>query len=357
VATCSLGWGEASLGFGILRTAHPECRTPLASSSYLRDAESGTSMENARMLVIGAGVNGSICAAGLHNAGIDVTVLARGKLYEEVGDEGIVIEDPFKNQRSVTKVPVINRLDPNDLYDYVLVVVRKNQIADILPVLAQNRSPNIVFMTNNLSGPEELTRIVGKDRVMMGFVFGAGKRDGDVIRAISGVGGSRISSPFGEIDGRITPRLTRLIGIFRQAGHPGLAAKASTDISNYLATHAALVAPLGVLLLQHGCDTYALARSTVDLRLLVDAWQETLPVLRATGFRISPPATNIIRIIPRFVLVAAMRKLLSTKFAEVGAGWHCSQAADEMRQLAMELQALVDQAGLPVPAIREVLGH
>jgi 2-dehydropantoate 2-reductase len=103
-------------------------------------------MENARILVIGAGVNGSVCAAGLCLAGIDVTVLARGKCYEELQDEGIVIEDPFKNKRSVTKVPVINRLDSNDLYDYVLVVVRKSQVADLLPVLAQNRSPNIVFM-------------------------------------------------------------------------------------------------------------------------------------------------------------------------------------------------------------------
>ncbi len=311
-------------------------------------------MDNARMLVIGAGVNGSVCAAGLCNAGMDVTVLARGKRYEELRDEGIVIEDPFKNKRCVTKVPVINRLDPNDLYDYVLVVVRKNQVADILPVLAQNRSPNIVFMTNNLSGPQELTRILGKDRVMMGFVFGAGKRDGSVIRAISGMGGSWISSPFGEIDGRITPRLTRLIGIFCRAG---LSAKASTDISNYLTTHAALVALVAALIIKHGCDTYALGRSTADLRLLVDALRETLAVLRATGIKIIPPMVNMVRIIPRFVLVAAMRVFLSTKFAEVGGGWHCSQAPDEMRQLAMELQALVDRAGLPVPAIRKVLGQ
>jgi len=304
------------------------------------------------MLVIGAGVNGSVCAAGLHNAGMDVTVLARGKRYEELQNEGIVIEDPFKNKRSVTKVPVTNRLDPNDLYDYVLVVVRKNQVADLLPVLAQNRSPNIVFMTNNLSGPEELARAVGKDRVMMGFVFAGGKRDGSVIRAISGIGRSKISSPFGEIDGRITPRLTRLIGVFRQAG---LNAKTSSDISNYLATHAAFVAPFAALIIKHGCDTYALARSWADLRLLVDALREAFQVLRATGFKITPPRVNVLSIIPRFALVAALRLFLSTKFAEVGAGWHCSQAPDEMRELARELQALVDRAGLPVPALRRLL--
>ncbi len=53
-------------------------------------------MEKARMLVIGAGVNGSICAAGLYDGGIDVTLLARGKRYEQVRDEGIVIEQLWK---------------------------------------------------------------------------------------------------------------------------------------------------------------------------------------------------------------------------------------------------------------------
>ena len=40
--------------------------------------------KNARILVIGAGVNGSICAVGLYRAGFDVTVLARAKRYEEL---------------------------------------------------------------------------------------------------------------------------------------------------------------------------------------------------------------------------------------------------------------------------------
>ena len=308
-------------------------------------------MDNARILVIGAGVNGSICAAALHTAGFDVTILARGKRYEEIRDGGIVIEDPFKNVRSSTKVPVINGLGPEDVYDYILVIIRKNQVPNLLPVLVLNRSTNVVFMINNPSGPDEFTGVLGKERVMLGCVFGAGKRDGSVIRAISGVGGPWLATPFGEIDGRITPRLTRLVGILCQAG---LKSKTSTNISDYLATHAALVAPFAHLLIKHGCDTQDLAGSTADLRLLVDAWRETIDVLLATRFRIIPSSANMIRIIPRFVWVAALRSLLSTKFAEVGAGWHCSQAPDEMRQLGIELMALVEKSSLSVPAIRKL---
>jgi 2-dehydropantoate 2-reductase len=300
--------------------------------------------DNARILVIGAGVNGSICATALFKAGCDVTILARGRRCEEIRQGGIIIEDPFKHTRSLTRVPVIDCLNPEDIYDYILVIVRKNQVA-------ANRSPNVVFMVNNPSGPDEFTAALGKKRVMLGFVFGAGKRDGSVIRAISGLGGSAIATPFGEMDGRITPRLTRLIGILC---HAGLNAKTSTEISDYLATHAALVAPFGRLLARQGCDTYALARSPADLRLLVDAMRETLEVLRADGVKIIPAQNNLIKTIPRFVWVMAMRIFLATKFAEVGGAYHCSQAPDEMHQLGVELMALVDKSGLPAPALRKV---
>ena len=140
--------------------------------------------DNAKILVIGAGVNGSAIATYLHNAGLDVEVLARGKRFEEILAEGIIIENPLNHKRSIARVPVINRLDPEDMYDFVLVVVRKNQVAELLPVLAQNKSPNIVFMGNNLSGPAEFAEIIEKQRIMLGSVVAGGKRDGDIIRAI-----------------------------------------------------------------------------------------------------------------------------------------------------------------------------
>jgi 2-dehydropantoate 2-reductase len=189
---------------------------------------------------------------------------------------------------------------------------------------------------------------------MLGFVFVAGRREGNIIRAWAprGLISRALVAPFGEINGAITPRLLRLVGIFRQVG---LRAATSPAISDYLATHAALVAPVGRLIIKHGCDTYALARSTADLRLLVDAVRETLDVLGALGYRIIPRSTFMMKFIPRFLLVVAFRALFASKIGEVGAGWHCSQAPDEMQRLAEDLEALVERSGLPVPAIRKLL--
>ncbi len=306
-------------------------------------------MPTPRILIIGAGVNGSACAIGLQNAGMDLTVLARGKRYEEVSAEGIVIEDPFSHRRRSARVRVIQALAPEDTFDFVLVVVRKNQVADLLPVLAQNRSPNVVFMGNNLSDPEEIIRALGQERVMLGAVYAAGKRDGKVIRAMVS---KSVAAPFGEVDGSITPRLRLLIQIL---GGAGFKAKASSHIVDFQMTHAAGVALIGPLTLKHHCDASALARSTADLELFVDGRREAHRVLRALGHRIVPRSEELLTSIPRFLQVAGFGLLLRSRLGEVGLAYHVSQAPDEMHQLAMELQTLVDRAGLPVPAIRKIL--
>ena len=309
-----------------------------------------TGMGKARVLLIGAGVNGSICATALYDGGVDVTVLARGRRYEELRNQGIVIEHPFKHTRTVTPVPVIAQLNADDVYDYVLVVVRKNQALDLLPLLAQNRSPNVVFMGNNVSGPQEFVDALGKERVMMGSVWGAGKRDGGVIRAIAF---KSAGSPIGEIDGTITPRLERLAAIFRRGG---LRAKLSSNIVDSQMTHGVGVALIGRLVMSHGGDVKSLARSRDDLLLFVQGRREGYHAMRTLGHQVIPRSEGALTAFPGLAQVVGLRALLSSRLGEVGLAWHVSQAPDEIRQLAGELRALVEQAGIAAPAIRQVLG-
>ena len=311
-------------------------------------------IDNPRILVIGAGVNGSIGAVGLHDAGFDVTVLARGQRYADLQADGIIIEDQLRHTRSVTRLPLIDHLDPADCYDYVLVVVRKSQVSALLPVLAQNVSPNIVFMVNNLSGPVEYMQALGKERVMLGFVFGGGRREDKVIRAIIAKGRwlRFLATPFGEIDGTISPRLTRLVAIFNRAG---LHAEPSRQIIDWQATHAVGIPCLARPLMKYNLDTAALAKSKTDVGLMVDGLRESLDVLQTVGYHIVPRNQAIIRFIPRFLLVAGLRMMLPTRFIEMGGVWHVSQAPDEMDELAAELAVLVEKSGLPVPALRKLL--
>ena len=317
--------------------------------------------QKARVLVIGPGVNGSICAAALRNAGIDVTVLARGKRLEEIRNEGIVIDNFFTGVRTVTKVPVIGVLEPDDVYDYILVVVRKNQARELLPVLSKNKSPAVVLMFNNPSGPDEFAAALGRERVMIGFVFGGGTREGSVIRGVTGAGGIIGAifrgTPFGETDGSITPRLKRLVDLFRSAG---LGAKASSRTADYLATHAALIT-IGIsLAVKYELDIDAMALSSTEVGLVVDAVREIFRVLPALGYRVTPPRFGIAKVLPRFILVAALRAFFRSKWATLdvpdkNSDWRDSAMYLEWKCMAEELGKVVDKAKVSAPSIRKVL--
>jgi 2-dehydropantoate 2-reductase len=305
--------------------------------------------QSARFLVIGAGVNGSTCATILRKSGIDVTLMARGSRLEELREDGIVIEDPMSGERSVVRVDTIGALEPDDIYDYILVVMRKNQALELLPILARNKSPNVVFMGNTLASPDEYGRAIGPDRVMLGSVYTGGRREGRVIRAFIL---KPKAVPFGEIDGSVSPRLRRLVHALNRGASK---ARISTNIVDRLLTHAALIPVLGIMLLKHGCDNYALSKSRADLALMVAAMRESLSVIRAVGYRLAPRSQGLLLHLPRFATAALARRLLGTRLGEVGAAYHVSQAPDEMRHLAHELEVLLEASKLPAPALRAVL--
>jgi 2-dehydropantoate 2-reductase len=158
-------------------------------------------------------------------------------------------------------------------------------------------------------------------------------------------------TPFGEINGTVTPRLKRLVNLLNRAG---LRAKVSTNVVDYLAMHASLVAVLVPGLMKHGSEVKALARSGDDLKLAAAAFRETFPVLKALGHKIVPASLKILAVTPVFVLAFLLRLFCNSRIGEVGAAWHAQQASDEMLALADDLRAAVS-SGVPAPAIRKVL--
>ncbi len=138
----------------------------------------------------------------------------------------------------MTQVPVVDRLASEDIYEYVLVVVRKNQVPDLLPVLAQNQSQSVVFMVNTASGPDDWIAALGTKRVMLGFVFAGGRREGSLIRAMRA---REQRTPFGEANGAITERLIAIMSNrgdvvdLLLAGHadPNALVMAGEDLSQY----------------------------------------------------------------------------------------------------------------------------
>ena len=144
-------------------------------------------MNIARILVYGAGPLGSLFAARLQQGSNHVSILARGQRLDELREYGIVLVDVLTQEQTVTRVNVVERLAPDDAYDLVLVIMRKNHALQILPVLAANRhTPNVLFLMNNAAGPGAMVEALGEERVLIGFPGSAGYREGHVVHCLTG---------------------------------------------------------------------------------------------------------------------------------------------------------------------------
>jgi 2-dehydropantoate 2-reductase len=301
-----------------------------------------------KILFYGAGVLGSLYAARLQEAGQEVSVLARGQRLADIRKHGIVLEDGDTGQRTTTRVNVVEHLAPDDAYDLVVVLMRKNQVSAILPDLAANRhSPSILFMNNNVAGPDEMVGALGTARVLLGFPGAAGHRDGHVV-TVKVTAGRQQPTTFGELDGRTTPRLKKIVEAFKLAGFP-VATNPTMDA--WLKTHVAEVSPAANAIYMAGGDNYRLARTRDGLVLMVRAIREGYRVLQALDVPITPANHKIFNWIPEPILVALMRRLFNTKTAEIEVAEHANAARDEFKHLADEFKALARTTSVPTPAM------
>jgi hypothetical protein len=125
-----------------------------------------------------------------------------------------------KNGRSSSPTAPLLKNVKNHRKENVMVLVRKNQLPDVLPRMAVNRpSPSFLFMVNNASGPEPLIQAVGRERVLLGFAGAGGTREGHAVTTII-LSGESQPTTIGELDGQTTPRLETIADVLRGVGFP-----------------------------------------------------------------------------------------------------------------------------------------
>lgn len=304
-----------------------------------------------KILFFGAGVLGSLYAARLKQSGQDVTILARGTRLKNIREDGIILEHALSGEKEVVAVPVIEQLHENDGFDLIVVLVRKNQLASVLPVLAAHKAtPNILFMVNNPSGYVDLTKAVGLERLVLGFAGAGGTRVGNVVRYVVV---SRFLQPttFGELDGSGSERLREIMQIFSRAGFP----TASTpNMDAWQKSHVAWISPLANALYKVNCDNHLLARSPDAVRLVVRAVREGFNVLRCLGIPITPAKLRMWKWIPESLLTRSLMLWADTKHFQTAAVEHTAAAIDEMGQLANEFHMLALSTSIATPAIDEL---
>jgi len=304
-----------------------------------------------KTLFFGAGPLGSVYAHLLHEAGVNVTVLARGERHDWIRENGLVVQNELTGQQGRSRVGVVNELKPNDEYDLAIVLIRRNKLAPVFKVLAARPGvKNILFMGNNTLGFDEYVKHLPAEKMLFGFPGAGGGIREQVVHYADREKpkGKRRAVTIGEIDGVVRDRTLAIKSLFESASVP---VDLTPDIDGWLKYHVALVSPFVGALYKYDCDNYQVAKDKDTLRTLVRAAREGGRVLRALGFRKRPLKFSLLYWLPEFMSRMALKGLLESKFAEVAFAEHAKAAQDEMRELADEFRSLIERTSVETPNI------
>lgn len=107
-------------------------------------------------VIIGAGAVGGFLGARLQNSGNKVTFLVRRKRYEQLRDEGLIVQSEGK----VMRLPVKAITDPSevDQCDVLLIAVKSYSLSEVIESV-RNLSQRGAYVVSFLNGIEQMERI------------------------------------------------------------------------------------------------------------------------------------------------------------------------------------------------------
>ena len=298
-----------------------------------------------KILVYGAGVLGCNLARNLFRAGKDVTLLARGKWAEEIRKKGLRIKDKFPPHVSVSHIPVVTELAPNDRYDVIFVVLRYTQLYSALDTLRENQTKNIVFVGNNVRTGAIAASLPGKN-VLFAFALSAGHREPDRVVSID-----LKKITIGQLPGAASNEA--LIGeIF---GGTKYKVVYEPNMEDYLLCHAAFVMPAAFACYKTDGNLKKLRGDTAYLNRLLDANIEGYRAIRNAGHDILPKADADFESKEyRKTCLRFFKLMCATSLGKLCASDHAMNAIDEMSALNRDIKRFYDENGAVYPVWREL---
>lgn len=298
-----------------------------------------------RILVFGAGVLGCNLARNLFRAGKDVALLARGNWAEEIKKNGLRIKDKFSPRVSVSHIPIVTELKPEDPYDVIFVVMRYTQIEAILDTLRANRTKNIIFVGNNVRA-RAVADLLPEKNVMFAFASSAGHREPDRVASID-----LKKITIGQLLG--APSNEELIGqIFEITKYK---VTYEPNMEDYLLCHAAFVLPAAFACYKTDGNLKKLKGNTAYLSRMIDANIEGYRAIKNAGHEILPKDDeNFEGEAYRKTCMKFFKLICATSLGKICVSDHAMNAVDEMSALNRDLKKFFDENGAEYPVWQEL---
>lgn len=298
-----------------------------------------------KILVFGAGVLGCNLARDLFKAKKDVTILARGKWAEEIKSNGLRIKDKFKPRMSVSHIPVITELVPDDQYDVIFITLRYTQIESILDILRSNRTKNIVFVGNNVRA-KDLSETLPEKNVLFAFASSAGHREPNYVDSID-----LKKITIGQLkDSQSNEQFIKQI-------FEGTKCKITYEpnMEDYLLCHAAFVLPIVFACYKTDGNLKKIKGNKAYFNKIIDANIEGYKAIRNAGHAILPKEDEIFES-PKYrkTCLRFFKLMCATSLGKICASDHAMNAVEEMSSLNRDLKLLFDKTDAKYPVWEEL---
>jgi 2-dehydropantoate 2-reductase len=282
-----------------------------------------------RILIVGAGVIGTVYGAQLGAAGHTVSVLRHPPRTGDIAIRGLAARDVLTGSQVETRVHVVP--DATGRYDLVLAAVRSDQLALACAQLTElGDRPVVLFFGNNPGGRSAIpANIPGEIRLGFPGVGGV-IRDG-VAEYV------RIKQQPTALPAVDDPRLADMERALRQRK---FGVQRIADMDGWLVYHAAFVACVAAALYRCGTDATVLAADRQALALMCAAVTEAFTALRKAGVTGLPRNLAILHS-PALkpVAVRYWGRTMRSPAGELCFAGHARHAQPEMRALGDQVIA------------------
>lgn len=293
-----------------------------------------------RILVYGAGVLGCNLANNLYCAKKDVTLLARGAWAEQLKQNGLHIKKTFHWKETVSRIPVITQLKPEDVYDVIFIVMRYTQLDSVVEILRANGTKNLVLVGNNVRAAYYAALLPGKN-VMFAFASSAGHREPERVVSIDlkkMTIGQLKDAPSNEV------LIERIFNgtEYKVAYEP--------NMEDYLLCHAAFVLPVAFACYFTDGNLRKLKGNDACLKRILDANIEGYRAIEQAGHRILPTSDmNYESTAYRRTCLLFFRLMCATGLGKICASDHAMNAIEEMSALNRDIKQFFDKTGADYP--------
>ena len=294
-----------------------------------------------KVLIVGAGVIGTVYGVHVAAAGNQVSVLSHGPRTAEVAKGGMCARDVLGGGRVNVKTDVVP--DASGEYDVVLVAVRRDQLVPACAGLAALAGkPTVVFFGNNPAGLAAIP----------------GDLPGNAYLGFPGVGGVMADGTANYVRIRQQPTALqqspdpRLAELESALSSRGFAIQRVADMDGWLSYHAAFIACIAAALYRCGTDPIRLAADRPVLALMCQAITGAFAGLRGQGTAGLPRNLAVLHSpLLKAVAVRYWARTMRSPMGELCFAGHSRHAEAEMRALGGDMAARITSS----PALTELL--